>query len=351
MTAEMTTRLPRRRRLVFAACAMLGATVVLVGALVVLDVFLHWRMRGLSGINVWGYRGPLLARKGPNETRLVMLGGSTAYGFGHRPDQAISAYLERDLNQRSREVGRRFSVANLGAPGQGAYAFAFDLQDYEFLNYDVVVLYEGYNDLGRDDVAHRDVPNLLLWHRQSPIFRLTGYYPILPVVLREKSTLILNGGSDQAERDGKVVFRPGLASRTTAGTLNAAAAVSESFGRQVGRLSDTPPVPSVDEQCIPKWKQYCGAVRDAVSWALARDKRVLFVTQPYASDSHIEQQANAVAMLKSRFGDEARLRWLDLGRAIDLRDRSVAWDGVHLIPEGNELIAGRMVGPVLDLIR
>ena len=316
-----------------------------------LDLVYHWRLRDASGINVWGYRGPLLSRKAPNETRLVMLGGSTAYGFGHRPDQAIAAYLERKLNEQAASSGRRFSVANLGGPGQGAFAFQFDLQDYEFLDYDVAVLYEGYNDLGRDDIAHREVPNLLVWHRESPVFRLTGYYPVLPVVLREKSLTLLEGDGNESEREGKVVFRPGLASKAAAGTLNAAAAVSESFGRQVGRLSDTPQALSVDEQCIPKWKQYCGAVRDAVSWALGRGKRVLFVTQPYASDSHVEQQANTVAMLKARFGDEPRLRWVDLGRAVDLRDQSIAWDGVHLIPEGNELIAGQLVAPVLEVIR
>ncbi len=340
-------------RVLFALARRLFIAILVAAAgLLALDVGYHWRVRDASGINIWGYRGPLLSRKASNETRLVMLGGSTAYGYGLRPDQSVPAYLERGLNQRSGQTGRRFSVANLGGPGQGAYAFVFDLEDFEFLNYDVVVLYEGYNDLGRDEIAHRDVPNLLVWHRESPVFRLTGYYPILPVVLREKSIMLLNGDDgSQTERDGKVVFRPGLASRATAGTLNAAAAVSESLGRQIGRLSDTPPAPSVDEECVPRWKQYCGAIRDAVSWALARNKRVLFASQPYASDSHVEQQANAVAMLKARFGDEPRLRWLDLGRAIDLRDLTIAWDGVHLIPEGNESIAARMVEPVLDLIR
>jgi len=343
-----TSRLSRSRRLLFALVTMLGVVVLLIAALLALDVFLHWRMRALSGINVWGFRGPTLSAKQPNETRVVMLGGSTVFGFGLRPDEAVPALLERRLNEQERQSGRVFSVANLGAPGQGAYSFAFDLADYAFLDYDIAILYEGYNDLGINDVAMRAVPNYLLWHRQSPIFRLTGYYPILPLVLREKGTAMLHGGDvNAAERSGQVVFRPRLATQVAAGALNAAASVSENLEKQIGRLSDSPPAPTVDEQCIPQWKQYCGAVRDAVTWALAHDKRVLFVTQPYASDSHVEQQANVVAMLRSRFGGEARLTIVDLGRAVDLHERSIAYDGLHLNTEGNKVIAEKLVGPVL----
>jgi hypothetical protein len=339
----------RRRRLVFAGITMLGVAAVFVAGLFAVDVFLHWRMRSLSGINVWGFRGPTLGAKPATETRIVMAGGSTVFGFGLRPDESIPALLEKLLNERESSSGRRFAVANLGAPGQGAYSFTFDLSDYAFLDYDIAVLYEGYNDLGINDVAMRAVPNYFLWHRESPIFRLTGYYPILPLVLREKGTAMLNGGDvNQAEKGGQVVFRPGLATQVAAGALNAAATVSENLEKQIGRLSATPPMPTVDEQCIPRWKQYCGAVRDAVAWALARDKRVLFVTQPYASDSHIEQQANVVEMLRVRFSDDPRLRFVDLGRVIDLHDRSIAFDGLHLNARGNRTIAEQLLQPVID---
>ena len=269
--------IPRRRRLVFAAITILGVGAFLVAGIWAADVFLHWRMRALSGINVWGFRGPTLSRKQPNETRIAMLGGSTVFGFGLRPDEAIPALLEGRLNEQGRATGRRFSVANLGAPGQGAYCFTFDLSDYAFLDYDIAVLYEGYNDLGIKDVAKRAVPNYFLWHRESPIFRLTGYYPILPLVLREKGTAMLSGGDvNRAEKNGQVVFRPGLATQVAAGALNAAAAVSENLEKQIGRLSENAPMPTVDDQCIPRWKQVlrCGP-RCRVLGARARQARVV----------------------------------------------------------------------------
>ncbi|MGH9200936.1 MAG: hypothetical protein ACRD2A_06845 [Vicinamibacterales bacterium] len=351
MNRILRVKFSRRRKLLYAGITVLGVVAAAMVAFTVADVYFHSRLKDQSGINVWGYRGEPLGRKQPSEQRMVMLGGSTVYGFGVRPDESVPAALERRLNSTG-ATGRSFKVANLGAPGQGAYSFSYDLSDYAYLNYDVALLYEGYNDLGLNDVAQRVVPNYYLWHRESPIFTLTGYYPILPLVLREKGRALVQGEDvNKADPPGQVVFRPGVAAQVAAGVLSAAATVSENLERQIGRLSETSLTPSVDEQCIPKWKQYCGAVRDAVSWALTHNKRVLFITQPYASDSHVEQQANVLAMLQSRFGEDSRLRAVNLGRAIDLRDRSLAFDGLHLNARGNGIIADHLLEPVLNMAR
>ena len=51
-------------------------------------------------------------------------------------------------------------------------------------------------------------------------------------------------------------------------------------------------------------------------------------------------------MIKSRFGGNGRVSYVNLGDAIDMRDREVAYDGLHLIARGNDLIASRLVEPV-----
>jgi hypothetical protein len=103
----------------------------------------------------------------------------------------------------------------------------------------------------------------------------------------------------------------------------------------------------VDDECIDTWKRYCGSVRDAVAWAVARQKAAIVVTQPYLSDAHIEQQANLAAMLRARFAGERRVQYVDLGRVIDMRDRALAYDGVHLVARGNDTIASHLVNPVM----
>lgn len=333
-----------RRKIVFAAIAM---AVVTSGALLVLlvaDIYVHWRTQDVAGWNVWGYRGKPVAAKQPGEIRVVMVGGSTVFGWGLPVHESIPAFLERKLNAAG--GGTRFSVVNLGAPGQGAYGFVFDLADFESLDYDIVCLYEGYNDLGPITPRGRD--NYLLWRRQSPIFRWTGYYPILPIVLREKAIAMRQGGNVNA---ADVRFEPGLATRATAGAMQAAASIAERVTGTAGTLSPMPSSLAVAAECLEKWKRYCGSVAEAVAWALGRRKPVIVISQPYLSDAHVEQQASLAAMLRIRFGDQPGVRYVDLGRAIDMGDLSIAYDGIHLIAAGNATIADHLVEPVMEAAR
>src|SRR5262245_14399641 len=104
-------------------------------ALFAVDGYLHRRVQNLGAVNVWGYRGPVVPGKRSNERRIVVLGGSTAFGYGVPYNEAFSFYLESRLN--AIEPNRSsYRVINLGAPAQGAYGFRFDLEDYEYLRYD-----------------------------------------------------------------------------------------------------------------------------------------------------------------------------------------------------------------------
>ncbi|MGH9202174.1 MAG: SGNH/GDSL hydrolase family protein [Vicinamibacterales bacterium] len=353
MSPTGASRLPLRRKMAFALVVFLAFGTVTGLALLGADVYAHARSQDVAGVNIWGYRGAPVGRKQAGETRVVILGGSTAFGWGLPAHEAIGVFLERRLLADPRTTGRRVSVVDLGAPGQGVYGIRFDLEDFAYLDYDIVVLYEGYNDLGRNKSASdRAVPTDLLGRRRSLVFRLTGYYPILPVLVREKAMAMLSGGDlDRAYAGEDVVFRPGLATRATARTLKTAAEISQRLAARLGGLSSSPPMPSIDTQCVPRWTSYCGDVQAAVSWALERNKHVVFVTQPYISDLHIEQQDNVVAMLEKQFGGDQRLRIANLGRAVDLRNRNIAYDGMHLVAAGNDVIAAYLVDPVLESMR
>ena len=209
----------RLTKALFAAITIAMALSLSLGVVLGVDIYLHSRVQNEGSVNVWGYRGPTVGRKEPGEIRVVVLGGSTAFGYGVPWNEAFPYYLEQMLNARA--AGRpRYTVINLGAPAQGAFGFTFDLDDYAYLQYDAAILYEGYNDLGRTDLPNavppRDTPNALLWRRQSPIFRATGYFPVLPLVFREKAMLLTSGGDLDAAYTGRVVFKPGLATRATA---------------------------------------------------------------------------------------------------------------------------------------
>jgi lysophospholipase L1-like esterase len=324
--------------------------------LIVVDVYLHHRVQNLGGTNVWGYRGPTIGAKRPNEIRIVVLGGSTAFGYGLPWTEAFPYQLQQALNARSR-VGRFYSVVNLGAPGQGAFGFQFDLSDYAYLKYDSAILYEGYNDLGSTDlpeaVPPRVAQNRLLWRRQSPVFRLTGYFPVLPLVFREKAMALRAGGDLDAAYRGRVVFKPGLATRATAATLQEAADIADGLGRSLERATRSGAGASVEPGALDTitWRSYTDCVIEAVRAARARQASVIVVTQPYASVAHRAQQRALATALLSAFGNDERVRHVDLGTALNIRDREVAYDGLHLRAPANQVIANQLVEPVLSLTR
>ena len=203
-----------RKRLAFATIAVVLSLVGSFCMIVATDVHLHHKAEKYAGVNIWGYRGPSVARKQRGEHRLVVLGGSAAFGYGVNWDEAFPAQLEADLRPRSRDHAP-VTVVNLAYSSQGAYSFKFALKDYLSLDYDAAILYEGYNDLG-------GAPNEYVGRRESPVYRLTGYYPVLHIALQEKAMALRSGGDIDAAYRGKTVFRPGLAARATAGTLDAA---------------------------------------------------------------------------------------------------------------------------------
>ena len=347
--------LSRRRRLVFTTVITCAVMLGSVGTLLATDMYLHRRVQNLGGVNMWGYRGPVVGKKKPDEMRIVAIGGSTAFCFGVPWNEAWPHYLETALNRQQPANAHRFSVVNLGAPGEGAYAFQFELEDFAYLQYDVAVLYEGYNDLGErnlpEGIPPRSGPNYFLWRRQSPVFRLTGYLPILPLVFREKAMALMAGGDLDAAYRGRVTFRPGLATRATAMALQTAATLADRVGAQLGHLSDDPSrvagMAAAGE--VETWRHYVESVTQAVGYARARRVKVLVVTQPYGSDTHIRQQQVLASALADRFGGDHSVRYVNLGPLLNLRDREIAFDGLHLVARANENIAAQLLQPVLEL--
>src|SRR5262249_51743368 len=169
----------RLRSLMLATAVVAIAAGATTAVLVLVDMYLHTRYERSAGFNLWGYRGPSVGSKKPAEYRVAVLGGSAAYGYGVNAEEAIPAVLERPLRRRA--LSATFTVVNLGYNNEGAYSFKTTLNDYAWLRYDLALLYEGYNDLSQMR------PNLQVFRHESPVFRLTGYLPIFPIIFREKA--------------------------------------------------------------------------------------------------------------------------------------------------------------------
>ncbi len=348
----------RLKTVAFAAAAILLSLVVMTAVLLALDLYAHRRVERSAGLNWRGYRGPTVDRKQPGELRVAMFGGSTVFGYGVDWDETIPAALERAL--RAALPGRQVTVVNLGVIGEGAYAFLPNLQDFDDLQYDIVCLYEGYNDLLGDQR-----PNVDLVRHESTVFRLTGYFPVLPLVIGEKIMALKFGTvdaayeADRAKQRERAVFHPNAAERTSSSALlQAASNLSKALGRQVERLATEEPStePSGKSGCPPPWVRYCDFTSAAVEFATSRGDSVIVAAQPQlvsdaGRDRHASQQ-RALADLAARvFSRNPRVGFVDLGTAIDLSDTAYTFDGMHLTREGNVLIAQALVEPVLALAR
>jgi hypothetical protein len=293
----------KKRRLKFALAAVALAVAVPSTALLAVDVYLHGKYAKTAGFNIWGYRGPHAGRKTSDEYRVVVLGGSAAFGYGTNWDEAIPAALERHLAGRTVSPYRRFRVINLAYNAEGAYSFRFTLDDYRWLKYDLAVLYEGYNDLMGDPRR----PNLAVFRHDSPVFRLTGYMPIFHMVFREKAA-VMTGNS----------------------------------------------IRSVYWPCRAPWQEYCRSVRVAIDFALQHNAQVLVATQPWGVGvayraRHQDQQGEMAAMIARRYGGNPRVLYANLGEAVNLGDPMMSYDSMHLTAAGNDRMAAAFVQPVLEM--
>ena len=160
------------------------------------------------------------------------------------------------------------------------------------------------------------------------------------------------GGNIEAAYWGKkTVFRSTLAARTTAAALEATANLTESVGRGIGRLKPAPPIPPIDGRgCSDRSAFYCHWVYQATRYALDHGHEVVVVTQPYLMQAHVSQQREMAAMLQRQFGKTPRVRYVNLGEAINLRDRALSYDREHLTVAGKDRIADLLTEPVWEAL-
>ena len=347
--------LSRRKKILFAMVAMSLSFVALIGVLLVADLVLHRRAERSAGLNRYGYRGPVAGRKPAGELRVVMLGGSTVFGYGVAWNESIPAYLEPRLPAR---LGRPVSVVNLGYNAEGAYAFIPNLEDFAYLDYDAIVLYEGYNDLTGDESVNASV-----YRRNSAVFRLTGYFPILPLYLDEKVKMLRSGNDldaayRAAESSAPTVFRPTLAQRTSAGALETVSAMAKALDAQLSRVAiDRRPAPAAPSAlgCVPPWVNYCDAVAAAIRYGRSRGIAVVVGSQPrlvlpHARDLHAAQQAMLAEMVRRNFAGDGGVVWADLSNAVDLTTPNVTFDAMHLNPQSNAAVAAGLVEPIVSAL-
>ena len=257
------------------------------------DIFMHRRLESETGVNVWGYRGPVVRQKAPDEIRVVVLGGSTA--FGRELTGSMPLYLQDYLNNERLRGDAAFhsaapiTVVNLASPYDHVGAFERTLDDYAWLHDDVVCLYIGHDDPAPSAEAAR-----VGWRRQSAIFRASGYLPILPMLIAPRSA----AGMDVRE--------------------------------------------TVDD--------YAAAIDRAIARALGTGRRVIVVTHPFITPEEGRRQDLVAARLRDRFDRDQRGSYVDLRRSVTSNDPKLFEDGIQPTPLGSSVIAESLSQSVFRLL-
>ena len=108
---------------------------------------------------------------------------------------------------------------------------------------------------------------------------------------------------------------------------------------------------SADVSCGAASWALCTAIGETVAWAVARHMAVVVVTPPYITRRHEAQQESIASMVAERFRGQTRVRVVNMGRAIDLRDRAQSFDGIHPTPLGNQTIGQNLIEPTFQLLQ
>jgi hypothetical protein len=307
----MSPRLLPGMVLAFEAMA-LGAALLLVA-----DFRAHRASEQLGGVNIWGYRGPVMRQKAGNETRIAVVGGDLAFGWGVAASETLAPGLRLLASvalDRPGNAARRVTAVNLGAMGLPPRRYASRVDHYRYLRPDVVCIYVDLPSSAADSGW------AVLPQENSLIFAATGYAPMLPLVLVDKGAAVQ---STLMAQTGRLLS-------------NADAAMYRALWKTAR------PVTADGE---------ADAIADATRAALTVARGVVVIVPPYANDGiDTGRHMDVIARVGTVFHDDRRVRMVDLGDVGELADPGLKLDGVNFSAGGHARVAEVVAPAVLELV-
>lgn len=338
-----------RRLKVFLAWLIIIFTPLIFIVLLVtgVDLYLHNKYESSFGLNTKGYRGEILADKALNEFRIAAIGGSTTFGYGVNTKDSWPFFLEKNLNSSKQFPGRknRYTVANLGYNNEGAFAYNFNLNAFEGLDFDAVIFFTGVNDLGEKNHTV---------FRNNPIFNAFGYFPILPIVLFEKAKIFETQGALEdaylGENRSNSNFLKQKLSEFMLALLNIYNKLpdKEVLDYKDIELNQNYNSQIADDNCGNMWREYCKNLLVAITKAHKIGMKVFVFSEP-SRGANVNSQKNAVKRLIEEVnskGDKS-IYWIDYTELLNLENKEISFDKMHLTTIGNRLLAKQMT---LDLL-
>jgi len=285
--------------------------------MVVADQFAHKQVQAVAGVNSWGYRGAVMPQKAAGELRIAMVGGDRGFAWGMAPEETTVAYLRGVIERHLVVVGRstRTTAVNLSALGLPASSYAGRIAQFAYLAPDVICLYI--------DLTDREA-GATLPANDSAVTALTGYVPMLPLLLRDKGRAMTSDGSAFA---GPAVGAMGGLLRRTDRAL-------------YSRLPRPVPPSGTRREALGR----------AVDAALSAAHAVVTVVPTPVSSSEWPAHRDAIEVFTMRAAVEPRLRNVDLSTINRLSDPQLLIDGYNFGAAGQSLAADAIAPAVLAAV-
>ena len=303
---------------------------------VALDLYAHKKLEQVGGVNMRGYRGPVAHAKGPREVRVVLIGGTRAFGWGMWASAATAPAIYTRMMLVIDRPGTEpppLVVVNLGQPGAVAADYPLTIRHYADLRPDYICLY--------DDLGVRDTrPS---W-RDSGIFALTGYMPVLPLALREKGLSVRFGSVAQGYSAVPTAAVRSPLRRAAGRFLELAGAALMSLDRALARALGNRDAPGAGS-FVP----YADQLKTAIDVAHQHAKGVVVVVGPAELD---EQRRNLSTLdgVRQTCAASTWCRFVDLGTIPKLRETDLRLDTWNYGGEATWAVAEAITPAVLDLM-
>jgi len=285
-------------------------------------------------INAQGFRGADFPTSKPAGTiRVVTLGASSTFGYHDRDDETYPHYLEQELNRQC-PWGGRFEVLNLGIPHLTAQEIlALYLAEVVPLEPDFVTFYEGVNDASF--VADERGQARQQLRRVSPLRAAFRF-------VRDRVLLVRLVDDALATK---------VRTHSAAEVAQYAGPRRDRFLRNLARLEEE--VRARRATLVVASQQAKSGLYDderirGVSYAHEVEQvKALLVQQGFLHSPELLLLTHAELMQDLKAWAGARgVAFADAAAALDdRRDLLVSW--VHLLPEGNRVVAKALAAPIL----
>ena len=279
-----------------------------------------------SGWNKEGYRGELRGKKKIDSKRIIALGGSTTFGYGTTNDKSWPYLLEENLKSNNINI----DVINLGGLSHGMWAIHKDIKHYNYLDYDYAIIFNGYNDINPETLAQYSK------RHNNPIFKKFGYLPTLDVYLYEKLALLFY--DDLAEF---YASKRNKDSNDNIFFFNYKNKLKSDDNKKIQEKLKQ----KLEENKKEPFEDYLNEYLKVINYLNKKKIQTIIIHQPNLDNEILDLQKIKVDKL---ILNHQNIKVLNFRELIDLQNKKLSSDGMHLTFKGNKIIADEIFKKLKD---